>query len=129
MQMDRLIAQMNRIEAKLDQLLNNKSCTSESPISDLDDFEHWWQLCPRKVGKKFARKCYWRVVKHDLPHVPDPHEYLRDRMAAYANSEIVSDGYACHPSTWLNQGRWDDDDAAWCRTNEGKSEFEARENA
>ena len=108
---------LKRIEAKLDQLLNqcptsqqglpaNQSLSeTTATCNDLDEFEQWWELVPAgfKQGKKPARKSYDAAIRNKLHHVPDPHKYLRER--------------------------WDDEDEAWNRTDEGRTEFRKQEKA
>lgn len=64
------------------------------------EFEAWWALYPKKVGKIAARTAYDKARKGA------PAEALRDgvkrtRWPAEAR-------YIPNPATWLNQGRWMD---------------------
>ena len=66
------------------------------------EFARFWDIYPRRVGKLAAEKAYRKA---------------RDRATAdqiLAGVERYIEGkpaYAdyCHPSTWLNQGRWLDE--------------------
>lgn len=67
-------------------------------------FDKFWAEYPRKVGKVDARKAFAKV------EVP-----VDDLIAAVKkqkeSSQWTSDGgqYIPNPSTWLNQGRWEDE--------------------
>lgn len=68
----------------------------------MSDFDEFWAVYPRKVGKFAAAKAYVRARKHASQEqiLAGVDRYLRNRP-----------GYAdwCHPTTWLNQGRWLDE--------------------
>jgi hypothetical protein len=82
----------------------NEVETKSSPRGDADGFEEFWKAYPRKVGKG-AALASWRKAKPPLDAVltairkarqsPD---WLKDRGA-----------FIPHPSTWLNQSRWEDE--------------------
>lgn len=70
------------------------------------DFDQFWQVYPRKTGKVAAEKAWRKAVKQvgarkvyegavrfaNDPNLPGPSEAR----------------FIPHPTTWLNQGRWDD---------------------
>lgn len=68
-------------------------------------FVRFWLAYPRKVGKKDARKAFERALKGGSVSV--------DRIIAAVEAQKHWDdwqrGYIPNPSTWLNQGRWDDE--------------------
>jgi hypothetical protein len=78
--------------------------TSSSPSANDAGFEEFWKAYPRKVGKG-AALASWRKAKPPINAVlsaiqkarqsPD---WLKDRGA-----------FIPHPSTWLNQSRWEDE--------------------
>lgn len=77
------------------------------PTAYSADFEAFWQLYPRKVGKDAAWRV-WMRKKHELP--------LANELAAILARQChceqwQRDGgqYIPHPATWLNQGRWQDE--------------------
>ena len=75
-------------------------------------FDYFWTLVPKKVAKKMARERYAVAVcklVHRDPNL-DPHEFLADAMRRYARSQKVAEGIILHPSTWLHQERFDDED-------------------
>lgn len=69
----------------------------------------FWEHYPRKVSKKFALKCLDRVRKANEV----PFELLISAVQRYARSVVGKDmKFVAHPATWLNAGRWDDDEDA-----------------
>ena len=73
-----------------------------SSSSDDDGFSRWWDSYPRKVGKAAAAKAYAKAVKIVSP----------ERLLAALEQQKPSwtdPKYIPHPTTWLNQGRWDDE--------------------
>lgn len=74
-----------------------------------EDFERFWKVFPRRVNKAKAREAFDRAFKK-----------LRAKLSAEECVKTIVNGakvYAeranpemlCHPTTWLNGGRWDDD--------------------
>lgn len=70
-------------------------------------FERFWVVYPRKVGKDAARREFHRLA---------PDNDLIDRMLAAieqqrASAQWLKDGgqFIPHPRTWLHQGRWADE--------------------
>ena len=94
---------------------------SESP------FEVFWRTYPRREAKRAAETAYERAVKRVAQRNASPpdtptsrgviaaaHEYLRDRAETFANSPAGQCGdYIPHPSTWLDQERFEDDESDW----------------
>lgn len=71
-----------------------------------DGFDRFWEAVPRKVGKKSANQAYRAALKTVSAEV------LIAGMERYAKkmaSERTEVRYICHPTTWLQQGRWDDE--------------------
>lgn len=68
-------------------------------------FEDFWSQYPRRVAKRVAEKAWSRLSpaeqKAAIEALPEHVRYWRqtDRSA-----ELIP-----HPSTWLNQGRWEDE--------------------
>lgn len=75
-----------------------------------DGFGEFWSAYPRKVGKDAARKAFAK-------RKPDA-DLLAKMLAAVAvqakSTQWQRDGgqYIPHPSTWLNEGRWNDGEGA-----------------
>ena len=83
----------------------------ESPPSDRSDWtdEQWaeaiWQAYPRKIGGK--KKCIPIIIRgfEDM----EPWDMV-EHVKAYARSQRFTERkYISHPSTYFNQGRYEDD--------------------
>lgn len=90
----------------------------DAPRGYSERFETFWALCrkhaPHKAkAKAEAARNYDRAVKQLKASTEDPHAFLCDRAAAYYRSPEGQTRFASGPAPWLNQGRWDDDPAAW----------------
>lgn len=71
----------------------------------VNDFEQFWKAYPRKIGKKDALKA-WGKAK-DKPQI----SLILEAIGSQVRSEqwTKDNGqYIPNPSTWINQGRWDD---------------------
>ena len=70
-------------------------------------FAEFWAEYPKKVGKQAARTS-WKRIKPDAKL----HERIMQAVATAKKSEQWNrEGgrFVPNPSTWLNQGRWDDE--------------------
>lgn len=83
-------------------------------------FLKFWKAYPKKVGKQDALKSFKKIK---------PSKELVDKMVrviedAKNTEQWTKNGgqYIPNPSTWLNQGRWDDDVSTYTRrsTSEGR---------
>ncbi|HEY4356005.1 MAG TPA: DUF1376 domain-containing protein [Acidobacteriaceae bacterium] len=65
------------------------------------DFDGFWDVCPKKVGKGAAFKAYAKArTKTD-------HQTLCDAVRRYAATRVGEDvQFTVHPATWLNAERW-----------------------
>lgn len=71
-----------------------------------DEFEAFWLAYPKKVGKKKARAAWMKAT--DRPALRDMLQALEH--ATRTDQWRKDNGqYIPHPSTWLNEGRWSDD--------------------
>lgn len=85
----------------------NQEPSPPKPPKGPDLFEEFWAAFPRKVGKDAAAKAFEKRK---------PDRAMLDRMLAAvahqkASAEWQKDGgqFIPHPTTWLNQGRWQDE--------------------
>ena len=70
-------------------------------------FEQFWKEYPRKVGKPKAKQAFEKAVKDE-----ETFEAVMDGLRRYKNTEQWNrDGieFVPHPTTWLNQRRWEDE--------------------
>ncbi|MFA5040029.1 MAG: hypothetical protein WC464_00145 [Bdellovibrionales bacterium] len=70
---------------------------------DQNDFDLFWKHYPKKVGKDKALIA-WKKKKNK----PSIQEIL-EAVQRYKLSKTVRDGFVCHPTTWINEGRWSDE--------------------
>lgn len=110
----------NKDSATAVQRCSNSSATAPDTDTDTDKettpkppsgvelrFERFWSAYPKKVGKDAARR-WWGKRKPD-------DAMLAAMLAAIAvqakSAQWAKDGgqYIPHPTTWLNEGRWQDD--------------------
>lgn len=82
---------------------NTHQKPSNAPLSD---FETFWALVPRRVGKKAAERA-WRAVER-RGEAFEAIEGMRAYAAAFTQSGTELK-YVPHPSTWLNRRGWEDD--------------------
>lgn len=74
-----------------------------TPPGDPDGFAEFWERYPRKVSRKAAVKAYRTALKDTDAQT------LNNAASVYAASVRGKDQkFIPHPTTWLNQGRWDD---------------------
>jgi hypothetical protein len=79
--------------------------TKSQKTMDLENqFSDFWSLYPRKVGKQKALAAFEKAV--DAVGLDTVMNGAR-RLAADPN--LPSEQWIPHPTTWLNEGRWDDD--------------------
>lgn len=76
----------------------------KSLSKEMDGFHEFWAVVPRKVAKGAAAKAYRSALRQ-----ADARTIL-DGMIRYAESRVGQDAqYTVHPATWLNSGRWTDE--------------------
>ena len=71
----------------------------------LSDFDAFWSAYPKKVGKQAAIKSYEKALK-----LTDADTILKAIERQKKSEQWTRDNgrYIPNPTTWLNQGRWDD---------------------
>jgi hypothetical protein len=86
---------------------NPSSNDEEGAENEDKDFDQFWNLYPKNVGKKDARKA-WSASSKTRP----PIQELLDSLKKQANSEQWKKDkgkFVPHPKTWLNGERWNDE--------------------
>ena len=78
-------------------------------VAKPNGFAKWWETYPNKVGKAAAEKAYAAACRKIGG--PDPPRTMIDGLERALASGVWDEGFIPHPTTWLNQGRWDDDPA------------------
>lgn len=88
------------------QTKNHKPTASSAAPIDVDRFGEFWSAYPRKVAKPEALKAWIRIKPDD-----ETFDAIMAGLAAAKTSRdwAKDDGqFIPHPSTWLNQRRWED---------------------
>lgn len=70
-------------------------------------FEKFYSLYPRRINKLQASKSYLKALKLGVTD-----EQLINGVIEYqhwCDRNGTAREYICHPATWLNQGRWEND--------------------
>jgi predicted phage replisome organizer len=81
----------------------NMCGTLTAHIIKNSDFDTFWSAYPKKVGKDKALSAWNK--KKNKPHI----ELIIEAVQRYKLSKTVRDGFVCHPTTWINEGRWSDE--------------------
>jgi hypothetical protein len=72
--------------------------------SSNDDFDAFYFAYPRKVGKQAAAKAWAKAIK------TTPAQRIIDAARKFAaDPNLPEKQYIPHPTSWLNAGRWDDE--------------------
>jgi len=92
----------------------NQTKQPRAPSAQDAEFEEFWGLYPRKVGKEKARQS-WKRLKPTVVLLARIKTTLERQRRS---DQWTKDGgqFVPHPTTWLNQGRWDDEPATRNRT-------------
>ena len=109
---------------KNERMEENTSCPTAKPSDDVDvkkssrpkpppyskEFESFWSAYPKKVGKDAA----WRAWRNRNGTRPDTSVLLGAVEASKMTDQWQRDNgqYIPNPSTWINQGRWNDEACA-----------------
>ncbi len=73
-------------------------------------FDRFWAIYPRRVAKKAALEKFIRVVQRGEA-TADQLVTGAERFATQMRREDRPPDKICHPTTWLHQGRWEDEGA------------------
>ncbi|WGH91433.1 hypothetical protein QDX21_07140 [Auritidibacter ignavus] len=77
---------------------------TKKPARYAEEFETWWEIYPRKVGKERAAKAFATATEKATL------EELNKGAENYRRAVVGKDPtYIAHPATWLNSGRWTDE--------------------
>ena len=88
------------------------------PSDGVASVEAIYAAYPRKIGRAAALKAIAKAIEAiGARGQPDPEAWLMARVQVFATSKAGNAGqYTPHPATWFNQGRFDDADAEWNRS-------------
>jgi len=71
----------------------------------MNDFAEFWSLFPRRVSKRAAQKAWDKEMKAGT----DPAQILAGLRRQIPHFATKDEQFIPHPSTWLNQGRFEDE--------------------
>lgn len=101
----------------------NKKDREEKNLS-LTSFAEFWFAYPKRVGRKKAQAIYTRTIAKDEA---TPEALLAGAKRYAAECKGKEAQYIAHPATWLNAGRWADDESTGSATVIDLTEAAARE--
>lgn len=86
--------------------VREKANRSSRSGGDVDGFEDFWKLYPKKVGKIAAKKAFTKASR-----AASIEEIQKAVLAQSESSQWRRENgqFIPNPATWLNQGRWDDE--------------------
>lgn len=106
--------------SETDQRQRHSQIQKDNTSAPAGRFHEFWLGYPRKVGKGAAEKAWAKASKITEP------ETILDRLKAYSASVAKEDPkFIPHPSTWLNEKRWEDDGLAPATPTHSPEELEA----
>ena len=73
-----------------------------------NEFGNWYHSYPRKVGRKDALRA-WRKIKPTSELAATMTRAIRNQVAQHHFQNGQGEDFVPNPSTWLNQGRWEDE--------------------
>lgn len=102
-----------------------KAVKAAGEDTDLAAFDEFYGIYPRHIGKAKAKRAFVTASK-----TTDPQVIIAGarRWAGFCEATRRQMQYIPHPTTWLNQGRWDDDleeEAASYQANDGPRDVAA----
>lgn len=81
----------------------SKKKTSPTGVGVAAKFDAFWDVYPRREGKGAAQASFARALKKVT------FEVIMRGATRYRDDPNRDQSYTAHPTTWLNQARWDDD--------------------
>lgn len=101
-------ASNSQCETDAHQNQNQNQIDSANALSlRASDFDRFWALYPDKTGKQAAKKKFDAAIKAGVPI-----ERIMAGLDRYLQTDRVRRGFVKAPTTWLNQGCWDDQPAS-----------------
>ena len=91
-----------------------------------EGFSHWYNAYPQKVGKLAAIKA-WKKIKPSKTLAVQMAEAIRNQVEQHHFQNGRGEDFVPNPSTWLNQGRWEDEISPPPETTEHRKERELDE--
>lgn len=97
------------LDIKCDQDKDNKTIDEDKDNkkradAKTDDFNAFWAVYPRKVGKGDAKKAFAKVKAPVSVLISAVNTQKQSQQWLKDNGQYIP-----NPATWLNQGRWEDE--------------------
>jgi len=92
-------------------------------------FSEFWSVVHVRIGKQKAFEAFGRAVKRKSSDEKltqrEAKDAIVEAMTAFAKSPEAkpADRTPIHPTTWLNQGRYDDDRSVWAHNSKPRARF------
>lgn len=105
------IATIPQAEAEAE--AEKKTTSSSKRPTPPKDFLTYWTAYPKKIGKQAALRAWLIAAKKGI--LPPIDQILKALETQKNDDQWCKDGgqYIPHPTTWINQGRWDDQPIPW----------------
>lgn len=85
----------------------DKEITPISPKGTDVDFEKFWKVYPKHISKQEAKKAFLKAIKKvDLDVLINAVK----KQSMWVQWQKDNHAFVPHASTWLNQGRWEDEE-------------------
>lgn len=102
MQTDDSICSRNPIQSESESISESES--EKRADAKTDDFDAFWAVYPRKVGKGDAKKAFAKVKAPVSVLIAAVNTQKQSQQWLKDNGQYIP-----NPATWLNQGRWEDE--------------------
>lgn len=88
--------------------VSDRSSLRRTDVVNVPEFERFWSIYPRHEAKKKAAEIFTRLLKSKV----DPQQIIEGAERYREKTLDTEVRFIAHPSTWLNQARWEDEQAA-----------------
>lgn len=107
---EKILRTNNTVTINNKQVTNNKNTLDHPPADRTQNdalFDAFWRAYPRKIGKAAAMKSWKKIRMNEQLF----HKIMTAVEQAKHSAQWQQNNgqYIPHPTTWLNQGRWDDE--------------------
>ena len=100
---------LNNNNEKIEEKTTNITTNQPLPTISTNEFDLFWTAYPNKQNKKYAQTCFLRALhRTSLETILEAIEKQKQYKEKLANAKQFVPSWP-HPSSWLNQNRWEDD--------------------
>ena len=100
---DKAVTKKNNQEEQLQEEPTKRKNNAPATRDASDRFAEFWAIYPRRQGKGAAVKAWAKAIKRANP------DAILKAAAEYRDDPQREPQFTAHPSTWLNQDRWEDE--------------------